>query len=107
MCHILLQRYHICLFLKYVRQLTLGERTFLVFDKNKGIICASCKTVKSILIENQKELLLYNKGQVKKANQQCKWLKITLNKSSEKVGWRPSILNHTRNPLVRKKQSRF
>lgn len=50
----------------------------LVFDKNKGIICASCKTVKSILIENQKELLLYNKGQVKKANQQCKWLKITL-----------------------------
>lgn len=90
-----------------MRQLTLGERTFLVFDKNKGIICASCKTVKSILIENQKELLLYNKGQVKKANQQCKWLKITLNKSSEKVGWRPSILNHTRNPLVRKKQSRF
>lgn len=67
-----------------MRQLTLGERTFLVFDKNKGIICASCKTVKSILIENQKELLLYNKGQVKKANQQCKWLKITLTSLLEK-----------------------
>lgn len=32
------------------------RETFLIFDKNKGIICASYKMVKSILIGNQKEL---------------------------------------------------
>lgn len=36
------------------------------------------------LIENQKKLLPYNKGQVNKANQQCKWLKITLTSALDK-----------------------
>lgn len=89
--------------LKYVKKSILtkvkeGRQNISVFDKYKDIMCIF-KMGKSILTENQEELLPYHKGHVKKTNQQWDW-------HTGKVGWRPRFLNQTSN-LSEKKQNIF